>query len=155
MNYFTGEDLIFYKDSDTGNIMSGGYIVDSILLKEGIHPMKTLNSRKSIDDYEKKHDLQFGGGNALSNVENNGVSSIFQNLAIPAGLFYHNQNGGINKDCINNNDLENNYHHGKPLSEDIHDKLYKLIEMTPTKKTKTQKNKTDKIKSKKISRKNI
>ena len=151
MNYFTGEDLIFYKDSNTGNIMSGGYIVDSILLKEGIHPMKTLNSRKSIDEYEKQHDLQFGG----SNGEINGVSSIFQNLAIPAGLFYHNQKGGINKDYINNNDLENNYHHGQPLSEDIHDKLYKLIEMQSTKKSKTYKNKPDKIKSKKISRKNL
>jgi len=151
MNYFTGEDLIFYKDSNTGNIMSGGYIVDSILLKEGIHPMKTLNSRKSIDEYEKQHDLQFGG----TNEEINGVSSIFQNLAIPAGLFYHNQKGGINKDYINNNDLENNYHHGQPLSEDIHDKLYKLIEMQSTKKSKTYKNKPDKIKSKKISRKNL
>jgi hypothetical protein len=35
-------DLIFYKNAD-GNIMSGGYNVESHMLQNGISPMKTLN----------------------------------------------------------------------------------------------------------------
>jgi hypothetical protein len=154
MNYITGDDLIFYKDSNTGNIMSGGYIVDSILLKEGINPITTLNSRKSIDNYESENDLKYGGSNEDQ------VSSIFKNLAIPAGIYFHNQKSGLNNNNNNNNiDFENNYNHSKPLSEDIHEKLYKLVEIQSakkyTRKNKNNKDNKDKIKSNKKSRKNI
>lgn len=142
MNYFSGEDLIFYKDNNTGKIMSGGYSIDSILLKEGLSPMITLNT-----DYEQdslKDSLK--GGNKVSN--------IFENLAIPAGLFYHEQKGG--KDAqepiyFNNTNC---------IAEDIHDKLFKLIEINnATKKSKTYKNREsnnknkNKNKSNKVSRK--
>ena len=39
---FQGGDLIFYKNND-GNIMSGGYDVESHMLRNGISPMRTLN----------------------------------------------------------------------------------------------------------------
>lgn len=130
MNYFSGDDLIFYQDSNTGQIMSGGYSIDSILLKKGIAPMKTLN----------------GGSKNDNDNDNNNVSSIFKNLAVPAGLFYFPQ-----KNNINTNSIE--YNQSSPLNEDIHDRLFKLVEMNPIKK----KNKTYKNininKSKKYSRK--
>jgi hypothetical protein len=134
MNHFSGEDLIFYKDVNSGNIMSGGYSINSILLKEGISPMSTLN-----------HTTEgMKGGN------NEKVSNIFENLAVPAGLFYYDQKGG--KDT--NNPIY--YQNTTCMSEDLHDKLFKLVEINNlNKKTKTYKiNKLkNKEKNSKFSRK--
>lgn len=134
MNYFTGDDLIFYQDSNTGQIMSGGYTIDSILLKKGIAPMTTLNKvgGKKDDDYD----------------DNDNVSSIFENLAVPAGLFYYPE-----KNC-NIEIIE--YKQSSPLNEDIHDRLFKLVEMNNSnkKKNKTYKNKIINN-NKKYSRKGI
>ena len=70
------DDLLFYEEQRGGNniIMSGGYSVDSFLLKQGLSPMQTFGSLEGS---------QLGGGKQ--------VSSIFENLAVPAGLFYINQ----------------------------------------------------------------
>jgi hypothetical protein len=137
MNYFSGDDLIFYKDSNTNKIISGGYSIDSILLKEGKSPMMTLNKT--------------GGSGSGSGTESGteSVSNIFENLAVPAGLFYQN-GSGLN----NNNNIEINYKSTESLPEDIHDKLFKMVEVYNTKK----KPKTYKLKNKntnKLSRKNI
>lgn len=131
MNYFSGEDLIFYKDTNTGKIMSGGYSINSILLKEGLSPMTTLNTAN-----DENTDILIGG--------NNKVSNIFENLAIPAGLFYYEQKGG-------NDDKEPIYYQNTTcISEDIHDKLFKLIEINNTKKkSKTYKNRETNNKDKK------
>ena len=40
----SANDLIFYKEG--GNIMSGGYKLNSIFLKNGVSPMQTVNIRK-------------------------------------------------------------------------------------------------------------
>ena len=105
MSYFSGEDLIFYKDPNTDTIMSGGYSIQSILLKENFSPMQTLNIPND----------QNGGNN------DNKVSNIFDNLAIPAGLFYSPQKGSGNNNNINE------YSNASTLDDDIHDKLFKLI----------------------------
>ena len=134
MNYFSGEDLIFYKDVNSGKIMSGGYSIDSILLKDGISPMTTLNQ-----------DIDFIKGGS-----NQKVSNIFENLAVPAGLFYYEQKGG--KD--DNQPIY--YQNTSCLSEDLHDKLFKLVELNNiNKKTKTYKSKNNhKDKISKYTRKN-
>lgn len=135
MNHFSGEDLIFYKDVNSGKIMSGGYTIDSILLKEGLSPMSTLN-----------HDFDIIKGGS-----NQKVSNIFENLAVPAGLFYYEQKGG--KD--DNNPIH--YQNASCVSEDLHDKLFKLVEINSlNKKTKTYKirKSKDKDKTSKFSRKN-
>ena len=71
---FEGGDFVFTKanDPETGGsiIVGGGYKVKSFFLQGGIPAMTTLN----------KPD-QNGGK----------VSSPFENLAVPAGLFYINQ----------------------------------------------------------------
>jgi len=125
MSYFSGDDLVFYKDSDTGNIISGGYTIQSILLKENLAPMKTLNT-------------QYGGSN------NNNVSNIFDNLAIPAGLFYTPQKGG--------NNTVNEYSNASTLDDDIHDHLFKLIQVNKSNKKLTKKNKNKNKKMNKISK---
>lgn len=101
------EDLVFYQEN--GNIMSGGYLIDSILLKEGLSPITTFN--------------QSGGDNSEK------VSNIFENLAVPAGLFYKYKKGSPINEYISNNT-----HKGEQkevtLSDDIHDQLFKQIEIS-------------------------
>ena len=66
------DDLVFNTDKN-GNITAGGFSVDSCLLKSGVSPITTINNGT------KK------GGS---------VSSIFNNLAVPAGLLYMQQSLG-------------------------------------------------------------
>ena len=63
-------DLVFYQEG--GNIMSGGFLINNIFLGGNQPVLKTINSSKT----------QSGGS----------VSSIFKDLAVPAGLFYLQQN---------------------------------------------------------------
>ena len=130
MTHFSGDDLIFYKEN--GKILSGGYSIDSILLKNNISPMTTLNTN------------QMGGGK--------NVSSSFENLAVPAGLLYLH-----NSKTKNDNDFNNEYQEHVPLNDDLHDKLFKLAEVNKIKKKKSIKNKKSikETKPKKKSRKNI
>jgi len=107
-------DLIFYKD-DNGAIMSGGYNVESHMLQQGISPMQTLN----MD--------QTAGG------KSNKVSNSFENLAVPAGLYFITQKNNKKKEQTNyNKDHE-------ALSDDIFDKLYDMIKYDDKKKRKTRK----------------
>ena len=70
---FEENELVFYKKD--GNIQSGGYNVNSILLKSGKSPMITSNS----DVFQK-------GGGKSDPSEN--LSALFKDLAIPMGVFY-------------------------------------------------------------------
>jgi hypothetical protein len=70
----TCDDFILQRDIN-GKITGGGYNIESMLLKKGRSPMTTLN-----------HDVVQGGGKNDKN-----VSSLFTDLAVPAGLFYVNQ----------------------------------------------------------------
>jgi hypothetical protein len=116
MSYFSGDDLVFYKEGE--QIKSGGYLIDSILLKEGIAPMTTVN-----------HD-QSGAGH-VKNLEN--VSDIFSNLAVPAGLFYMPHTSKYNE--YDYNKVEEHF----ALSDDIYDRLFEMISVSD-KKRKTQTN---------------
>jgi len=113
---FGPDDLLFYKEQQGGNdiIMSGGYSVDSHLLKAGLSPIQTLNSLEGV---------QGGGGSKQK------VSSIFENLAVPAGLYFNNQKpvqdmyGGARK-CMDHTMLPDN----------IFDEFMRMIEIDKTKK---------------------
>jgi hypothetical protein len=118
MSTFFKDDLIFYKDGN-GNIMSGGYSVESRMLEEGISPMRTLN-------------LEQTGGKDKKETK---VSNGFENLAVPAGLYYITQPQTKNKHKEHHNyDKEHT-----PLSDDIFDKLYEMIEYNDKNKRKTKK----------------
>ena len=122
MNFFSSDDLVFYQDKQSGKIMSGGYNINSILLQKGIAPMTTLNSIKEDDNII--------GGTKY-------VSEIFNNLAVPAGLYYNEQKQRGGSNIIQ-------YSNSEPLSEDIHDKLFKLIEVNTKTFKKTCKNRNAK-----------
>lgn len=123
---FTDDDFLFYKAGDV--IMSGGYSIDSLLLKEGISPMQTFNSLENNN--------QMGGNKA---------SNIFENLAVPAGLLY------INKKNIGSYSSLSDYKETKMLPDNIFDEFMSMIEMDKRKRKKTRKN--DVISSKKKTRK--
>ena len=108
-------DLIFYKNN--GKIMSGGYDVDSHMLQNGFSPMRTLNLEQNggIKTKEKK------------------VSNEFENLAVPAGLYYITQGQTKHKE----QQIYDKEH--TPLSDDIFDKLYEMIEYNDKNKRKTKK----------------
>ena len=106
-------DLIFYKNTE-GKIMSGGYNVESHMLQKGISPMQTLN----VSQYGGKDDK---------------VSNSFENMAVPAGLYYITQPNRKNKE-------QTNYKKEHVvLPDDIFDKLFEMVEYDDKKKRKTKK----------------
>jgi hypothetical protein len=113
MSTFLKNDLIFYKNED-GAIMSGGYNIESHMLQQDMHPMKTLNFEQN------------GGKNKFSD--------NFHNLAVPAGLYFITQPQARKEKEPMNYGGEH-----APLSDDIFDKLYEMIEYDNKRKRKTRK----------------
>ena len=114
-NIFDEGDFVMTQN-DEGKIVGGGYKINSVFLREGIPVMTTYNQ---ID--------QAGGK----------VSSSFENLAIPAGLFYIN----TNKTKTNHeNTCEQHFNERKMAPDEIMDKLFSLIEVDKKRKRKTKKN---------------
>lgn len=123
-----GEFVLLRKIDDNGKeqFLSGGYKINSTLLQSGMSPLTTFN------------DGNQNGGK---------VSSPFENLAVPAGLFY------INQHIPKNTDIKEDIYYKKhqTISDDIMDKLFGLVEANKKQKRKTRKNniKQDKRKSRK------
>ena len=115
---FGPDDLLFYKEHQGGNdiIMSGGYSVDSYLLKNGISPMQTNNTLESSQL----------GGSKLGEMK---TSSIFKNLAVPAGLFFLNQKASHNNYGNRTKSMDH-----KMLPDNIFDEFMKMIEVDKHKK---------------------
>lgn len=147
MSVINNNELIFYQKD--GVIMSGGYSLKSQLLKHGISPMQTLNTLEQTQS------------------TNNGkqkVSDIFSNLAVPVGLFLLNKTKDFTLDLDLDMSLDLNREKEKEkedsrlyasnknmdktmksahnvLSDDIYDKLFKMVQLDDTKKTKYTKTK--------------
>jgi len=113
------DDLVFNTDKN-GNITAGGFSVDSCLLKSGVSPITTINNGT------KK------GGS---------VSSIFNNLAVPAGLLYMQQSLATSYTSNNGNET---------ISDTLYDKLLNLA----TDKPEVQKKKKSRRKRKKAPQNN-
>ena len=97
------DDDDFVMIERNGQILSGGFHVNSLLLKHKQSPMRTLNQR-------------FSGG---SGTDEGNVSDLFKDLAVPAGIFYEpSKSGGT----AHNNDETD----AEEINEDIYDKLVKL-----------------------------
>lgn len=119
----TPEDLIFYKEGN--KIYSGGFQVNSILLKQGLPALQQAGNRDS------------------SKTEK--VSDLFADFAVPSGLLYLPNNNLFSCTKINEKeDLETNSE--DYLSEDIYDTLMNLasVKKTGTKKRKVRKGGTRK-----------
>jgi hypothetical protein len=121
MSYIGADDLVYNNDIERG-IHSGGFSVKSLMMKEGISPIMTINKN------------QIGGTNQ--------VSDIFNDLVVPNwALSYHNKMaGGTTKNKHNDSDSEDDV-----IDDDLHDRLLDLvkqhdIQMKENKKKKTRKN---------------
>ena len=100
-----------------GEILSGGFKVDSILLKYKRSPMHTLN----------KGSMNGGGNN---------VSDLFKDLAVPSGIFFQpNKTGGYRED-------KNKVVEEEEVDDDLYEKLVKLASVeNKTKERKQRKSK--------------
>lgn len=124
MSNISENDLVYHKEGDI--IYSGGFNINSIMMKKGISPIFTLNHLK-------------GGNSSSSN-----VSDIFNDLAIPSGLLFLNEKFGGNK----NNEYTEEY-----IGDDIHSELLKLVSEKDTKNDPKRETEKEKEKEKKQSRK--
>lgn len=103
------DDFVFNKD---GKISSAGFAIDSILMQKGQPALLTRNGGS----------IQTGGN----------VSDLFKYLAVPAGLvsFTPKQGGGnLHTNIVNNDDV---------ISNDIHEKLLKMVEVDGKRTKKTR-----------------
>ena len=117
VNEITADDLVITKEGK--NVMSGGYKIDNLFLQNDISPFKTDNT---------------------NNQEGGNVSSMFSNLAVPAGLLLLQQK--TNKKTFTNM-------YNKENTEIIDSSLYdKLLGIASGKKEKVDK-KTKKAQNRK------
>ena len=99
MSNIDGEDLVFYSGSDN-QIYSGGFSVNSIMMKSGLSPILTVNKP-----------LQSGGASQ--------VSDLFKDLVIPNWALSYSMKGGEYKDESSDSESE--------IDDDLHDKLLGLV----------------------------
>lgn len=147
-------ELVMFKSDKNDIIQSGGYKINSILKKYNTPVMKSLNanSLKKINNTKDK---------------NYKISSIYDDLAIPAGLLYlqdvsnemiknndiiSNMNN-LNKNTINLDNIKDNKN--ELIEDSLYDKLLKLASSTLDKSNKSEKNnkgnkKDDKKKTKRV-----
>ena len=122
INYIGGDELVFNKE---GGITSGGFSVNSAMLKSGLSPILTVNEP-----------LQSGGSAQ--------VSDLFNNLAIPNWALSYNMSGGEYKEEDSDCD---------EISEDLHDTLLALVKEDNIKRKK-KKTRKYKVSGKKTTRRN-
>lgn len=126
----TNDFVLTRKKDDDGKIkiVGGGYKIKSSFLQGGNPIIRTINS-----------DTQLGGK----------VSSPFENLAVPAGLFYVNMR--VPKKYLDR-ETQQHYKPHETISDDMIDKLYSLVEVDKKRKRKTRKhhNKTNKTKTRRL-----
>ena len=131
MSYIGASDLV-YNNKD--GIYSGGFNVQSIMMKGGISPIMTINN--NING-------QTGGSK---------VSDIFGGLAVPAYAYYNN-GGSTSKINSYKNRQQDSDSEDDVIDDDLHEKLIGLVKehesrltqeerkMKKTRKNKNRKNK--------------
>lgn len=96
------EDCVYNKLSD-GKVLVGGYTLDSILTE---HPI--MNSNTNVN---------------VTNIQNGGsFSSMFKDLAVPAGLLYLQQNFNPQSKI-----LSNIVKQGEVINDSLYDNLVDLV----------------------------
>ena len=121
MSYIDANDLVFINDKING-IHTGGFSVNSIMMKKGISPIMTINTE------------QTGGSNL--------VSDIFNNLVVPNWSLSYNMAGGKYKDSDNDSDSDED----DVIDDDLHDKLLDLVQQHDIKSKQNNKKNTRKQK---------
>ena len=117
------EDLIFYSDKEN-NIYSGGFKLNSVMLKQGLSPIITLN---------QNHDSQSQNGGRTTS--SNNVSDLFEHLVIPNWAFTtpFKRVGGKKMNTEEEEEKEDDF-----ISEDLHSKLLSMVKVEDDKRRKTK-----------------
>lgn len=133
-NTLNSNDLVFYQEE--GSVMSGGYKLNSIFLQNGVSPMQTNNIKKRNKGLESEPEQDSNKSLSLDKE----VSSLFNDLVIPVGLFFNNS-----KMFPENKLPFKQYEEHTMISDDIFDKLFKMVEYDSKKNkfSKTKKMKSD------------
>jgi hypothetical protein len=103
IDYIGAGELVFNTDKEAG-IYSGGFSVNSAMMKAGLSPILTVNKP-----------LQSGGATQ--------VSDLFKDLVIPNWALSYSMRGGEYKDESSDSDSE----YGDDIDDDLHDKLLGLV----------------------------
>ena len=104
IDYIGADELVFNANKELG-VYSGGFSVDSVMLKAGLSPIMTINNS-----------IQTGGTDK--------VSDLFQDLVIPNwALSYNNKiiGGEYKDDSESDSDIDSD------IDDDLHDKLIGLV----------------------------
>ena len=99
IDYIGANELVFDTDKEAG-IYSGGFSINSIMMKSGLSPILTVNKP-----------LQSGGASQ--------VSDLFKDLVIPNWALSYSMKGGEYKDESSDSESE--------IDDDLHDKLLGLV----------------------------
>ena len=103
MSNFGANDLIFNNDDNLG-IYTGGFSINSIMLKSGISPIMTINRE------------QHGGSN--------NVSDLFSaDLVVPNWVYTDTTGGAAHKQAFDSDDDDDE------IDDDLHDKLLNLVKV--------------------------
>lgn len=107
MSYLGPNELIYNNNLKEG-IYSGGFSVNSVMMREGISPIITLNT-SSV-------------GGATSDSDK--VTDIFSNLVIPNWAFSYGKSvgGGTEKEIKHEDEYDTDV-----IDDDLHDKLLDLV----------------------------
>jgi hypothetical protein len=118
--YIGANELVFNTDKEAG-IYSGGFSVNSIMMKAGMSPILTINKP-----------LQSGGASK--------VSDLFNDLVIPNWALSYNMRGGEYKDESSDSDSD----YDSDIDDTLHDTLLGLVREHDTKMNQQIKNKNKK-----------
>jgi len=124
IDYIGAGELVFNNDIE-GGVHSGGFSVNSIMLKNGMSPIMTINRGQTGGKLEK-------------------VSDLFNDLVVPNwALSYNNRIIGGKYKEVEHNDTDSE---DDVVDDDLHDKLLELvkehnIQAKTNKKKMTRKNK--------------
>ena len=114
IDYIGANELVFNTDKEAG-IYSGGFSINSIMMKSGLSPILTVNKP-----------LQSGGASQ--------VSDLFKDLVIPNWALSYSMKGGEYKDESSDSEDE--------IDDDSHDKLLGLVREHDVKSAGSKKKKT-------------
>ena len=103
IDYIGANELVFNTDKEAG-IYSGGFSINSIMMKSGLSPILTVNKP-----------LQSGGASQ--------VSDLFKDLVIPNWALSYSMKGGEYKDESSDTDSDAD----SDVDDELHDKLLGLV----------------------------
>jgi len=130
-SYIGPDELIYNND---GEIHSGGFSVNSIMLKNGLSPIVTLNNNINKDFIQNGREK---------------VSDLFNNLVIPNwSLSYNYKNGPVYQGGANINNKRDENDEDVVIEEDLHEKLLNLVKVDKAEIK-------NKVSNKKLSKKNL